>query len=171
MPRPAVRTTTSATTTITSRPGITIVRRASHKARRPFQSNSSCMGPLIHRLRAMRQADQHVALGALIETRRGVDNAAAICAVPGLNFVFIGAGDLALSLGDADSAALASHCARVRDTAHANGLTCGLFTGNAQAARQALDDGYDMVVVANDIELATSGFSQAMATSRGEADA
>ncbi len=135
------------------------------------QRSAGGVRPLMHGLAAMRAADRHIALGALIETRRGVDNAAAICAVPGMHFVFIGTGDLALSLGDADTAALASHCAHVREAAHANGLACGLFTGNAQAARQALDDGYDMVVVANDIELATRGFAQAMATSRGETDA
>lgn len=122
--------------------------------------------PLMHGLDAMREADRHIALGALIETRRGVENAAAICAVPGLHFIFIGTGDLALSLGDNDSAALAAHCAQVRDAAHANNLTCGLFTGNAQAAREAMDDGYDMVVVANDIEVATRGFAQAVLTSR-----
>jgi len=135
------------------------------------QRSAGGVRPLMHGLGAMRHADQHVALGALIETRRGVDNAAAICAVSGVNFVFIGTGDLALSLGDADSATLASHCAQVRDAAHANGLACGLFTGNAQAARQALIDGYEMVVVANDIEMATRGFAQAMAISRGEVNA
>lgn len=135
------------------------------------QRSAGGVRPLIHGVGAMREADQHVALGALIETRLGVDNAAAICAVPGVNFVFIGTGDLALSLGDADQAALPAHCARVRDAAHANGLTCGLFTGNAQAARQGLIDGYDMVVVANDIELTTRGFAQAMAISRGDANA
>lgn len=135
------------------------------------QRSAGGVRPLMHGLAAMRLADQHVALGALIETRRGVDNAAAICAVPGMDFVFVGTGDLALSLGDADNAALATHCAQVRDAAHANGLSCGLFTGTAQAAREALNDGYDMVVVANDIELATHGFAQAMATSRGETGA
>lgn len=132
------------------------------------QRSAGGVRPLMFGLAAMREADRHVALGALIETRRGVDNAADICAVPGLNFVFIGTGDLALSLGDADNKSLATHCASVRDAAHANGLCCGLFTNNALAARQALVDGYDMVVVANDIELATRGFTQAMQASQGE---
>lgn len=144
-------------------------RRVVAAGRYPPMGQRSAGGvrPLMHGLAAMREADQHVALGALIETRNGVDNAAAICAVPGIHFVFIGTGDLALSMGDADHAQLALHCARVRDAAHANGLCCGLFTGNAQAARMGLDDGYDMVVVANDIELATRGFADAMASSRG----
>jgi len=129
------------------------------------QRSAGGVRPLMHGLAAMRLADQHVALGAMIETVRGVDNADAICAVAGLDFVFIGTGDLALSLGGDDPAQLAALCAGVRDAAHANGLSCGLFTGNVAAARQALADGYDMVVVANDIELATRGFAEAMAVS------
>ncbi len=114
--------------------------------------------PLMLGPAAMRQADRQVALGVMIETVRGVDNAGAICAVAGLHFVFIGTGDLALSLGHDDPAQLAALCERVRDAAHANGLPCGLFTSSLVRARQALADGYEMVVVANDIALATRDF-------------
>ncbi|MEO6624234.1 MAG: aldolase/citrate lyase family protein, partial [Burkholderiaceae bacterium] len=120
--------------------------------------------PLMHGLAGMQQADTQTALGALIETARGVDNATAICAVPGLHFVFIGTGDLGLSLGDAGAGTLNACCARVRVAANANGLPCGIFTNDADAARAALADGYDMVVAANDIELAHRGFGQALGT-------
>lgn len=125
--------------------------------------------PLLHGVAGMREADRHLALGALIETTRGVDNAEAICAVDGLDFVFIGTGDLALSRGDGDSnehkMGLAAACVRVRDAAHARGLPCGLFTLDADAARRALADGYEMVVVANDIDLTLGGFKRAVEAS------
>ena len=127
--------------------------------------------PLLHGVAGMREADRHLALGALIETMRGVDNAEAICAVDGLDFVFIGTGDLALSRGDGDAAGLAASCARVRDAAHARGLPCGLFTLDADAARRASSDGYELVVVANDIDLVLRGFVQAVQTSRLDGDA
>ncbi len=148
-------------------------RRIVDAGRYPPAGRRSAGGvrPLMRGIAGMRLADRHLALGALIETVRGVDEAPAICAVEGLDFVFIGTGDLALSLGDVDAAALAAHCARVRAAARAHGLPCGLFTPHADAARDALADGYDMAVVANDIELATQGFARAMACSRAPADA
>jgi 2-dehydro-3-deoxyglucarate aldolase/4-hydroxy-2-oxoheptanedioate aldolase len=57
-------------------------------------------------------------------------------------------------------------CARIRDIAHRQGLPCGLFTSDAQAARQAFAEGYELAVVANDIGLAASGFAQAMQAAR-----
>ena len=148
-------------------------RRIVQAGRYPPVGRRSAGGvrPLVHGIAGMRLADQNLALGALIETVQGVENASEICAVAGLNFVFIGTGDLSISLGDGDAAALAACCARVRDAAHSHGLPCGLFTMDADAAREALANGYDMVVVANDIALTRNGFVQAMQTSRTPAAA
>lgn len=122
--------------------------------------------PLLRGGAAMRAGDAQVALGAMIETALGVENAAAICATEGLDFIFIGTGDLALSMPDATPRQLKACCARLRRTAHAQGLPCGLFTHDAVAARQALAEGYEMVVVASDIGLALSGFTHAMRDSQ-----
>ncbi len=139
-------------------------RRIVDAARYPPLGRRSAGGvrPLMHGVAGMVEADQHLALGALIETVLGVTNAGAICAVDGLDFIFIGTGDLALSRGTADPAGLAVDCAQIKQQAHARGLPCGIFTGDLAAARKALADGYDMVVVANDIELALRGFADAM---------
>jgi len=118
--------------------------------------------PLLAGYEGMLAANQHVALGAMIETALGARNADAICAVEGIDFVFIGTGDLRLSMPSASSAELAACCARIRDAAHGRGLPCGLFTSDAAAARQAFADGYEMAVVANDIGVAMHGFAQAM---------
>lgn len=122
--------------------------------------------PLMHGIASMVEADRHLALGALIETVSGVAHARDVCAVDGLDFIFIGTGDLALSRAAADPRGLANDCAHVKKEAHARGLPCGIFTGSLDAARQALADGYDMVVVANDIELAVRGFAEAVQGSR-----
>src|SRR5262249_40550256 len=44
-------------------------------------------------------AKDRLLVAVMIETRTGVENAAAIAAVPGVDLVLIGSGDLALSLG------------------------------------------------------------------------
>lgn len=122
--------------------------------------------PLLAGMEGMLASNQHVALGAMIETPLGAQNAEAICAVEGIDFVFIGTGDLQISSPGASAEELAACCARIRDIAHAQGLPCGLFTSDAAAARQAFADGYEMAVVANDIGLAAQGFAQAMQAAR-----
>ncbi len=136
-------------------------RRIVDAGRYPPLGHRSAGGvrPLMYGVASMVEADKHLALGALIETVQGVANARDICAVEGLDFVFIGTGDLALSRGTEDPAGLADCCAHVLQEAHARGLPCGIFTGTVEAARKGLADGFDMVVVANDIELAVRGFA------------
>lgn len=48
-------------------------------------------------------ANERTVVGVMIETVRGVENASAIARTPGVDFVLIGTGDLALSLGAASA--------------------------------------------------------------------
>ena len=141
-------------------------RMLASASRYPPQGRRSGGGvrPLLAGLDSMRAPNRHEAVGAMIETARGARNPEAICAVEGIDFIFIGTGDLQLSMPDASPEELAACCARIRDVAHAQGLACGLFTADAGAAKQAFADGYELAVVANDIGLAARGFAEAMQT-------
>lgn len=114
--------------------------------------------PLLAGVEAMLEADRQVAVGVLIETVRGVENAAAIAAVPGVDYLFVGTGDLALSRGTGDLEVIARDCAHVLRAAREAGLPCGVFTQDAAAARTALANGYRLAVAANDIDVAKQGF-------------
>jgi 2-dehydro-3-deoxyglucarate aldolase/4-hydroxy-2-oxoheptanedioate aldolase len=116
--------------------------------------------PLLAGVDNMLRKGEGVALGVMIETARGVENAEAIAAVPGLDYLFIGTGDLALSLGG-DPSALEQACARILKAAQANGLPCGLYTRSVQAAQERFKQGYRLVVSANDVEIAKAGFAAA----------
>jgi len=108
-----------------------------------------------------RNADPLVAV--MIETVEGVRNAAEIARTPGLDFVFIGPGDLALSIGcfpEPDTRHRAA-CQAVLEACDAAGLACGLFTFSAELARTRLDSGYKVVVAANDIDIVATGFARA----------
>ncbi|MDM0033541.1 aldolase/citrate lyase family protein [Variovorax sp. J22P271] len=142
-----------------------VLARAS---RYPPQGRRSGGGvrPLLAGVDSMLAANQQVAVGAMIETALGAQNAEAICAVEGIDFIFIGTGDLQLSMPEAGPGQLKACCARIRDIAHQQGLPCGLFTSDAEAARQAFAEGYELAVVANDIGLAARGFAQAMQSAR-----
>ena len=69
-------------------------------SRYPPQGRRSGGGvrPLLAGIDSMLAANQHVAVGAMIETALGAQNAEAICAVEGIDFIFIGTGDLQLSM-------------------------------------------------------------------------
>lgn len=105
-----------------------------------------------------------IAVGVMIETARGVENAAAIAAVSGLDFILIGTGDLGLSYAAAPDpdAAKEAGCAAVLAACRAAGLPCGIFTLTAAAARARRAEGYALTVVANDIDVLRTGFAGAV---------
>lgn len=107
-------------------------------------------------------------VGVMIETAAGVERAAEIAAVPGLDFVFIGTGDLALSLGcfpEVDGRHEAA-CRAVRDACRAAGVPCGIYSASAEGAAARLAEGYAAAVAANDIDVAVAGFAAAARTAR-----
>ncbi|RKE39481.1 2-dehydro-3-deoxyglucarate aldolase/4-hydroxy-2-oxoheptanedioate aldolase [Paraburkholderia sp. BL23I1N1] len=138
-------------------------RRAVSAGRYPPFGNRSAGGvrPLLAGVDAMLAADREVAVGMLIETAHGVDNVEAIAAVPGVDYLFIGTGDLSLSR-EGDNEQIGRDCERILRAARAHDLPCGIFTRDAKAARQAFANGYQMAVCANDIDLVKQGFLSAL---------
>jgi 2-keto-3-deoxy-L-rhamnonate aldolase RhmA len=119
--------------------------------------------------RYVREAAERTCVGVMIETAAGVEQADGIAATPGLDFVFIGTGDLALSLGcfpQPDERHEAA-CRRVFDACAAHGVPCGIFTGTATAAARRLSEGFCLAVLADDIDIVANGFARAKATSGG----
>ena len=97
---------------------------------------------------------------AMVETAEGLANAAAIAATCGVDMVFIGPGDLGLSLGDTGDG-LEAAVTRIREVCAAAGVPCGIFTGSPAAARARVREGFRLVIVGDDISLLRSGFSAA----------
>jgi len=115
----------------------------------------------------MGAASQAITVGVMIETKAGVDNAEAIAAAGHVDFIFIGTGDLALSVatapgGDAHSAA----CAEILEACRRAGKPCGTFTFGAEAAAGKIAEGYAVTVVANDISAMNGAFADAAAAFR-----
>ena len=109
-------------------------------------------------------AMQHTIVGVMIETLRGVKHAAAIASTPGVDFVLIGTGDLAVSLNGFPRVdeRHAEACNAILEACRTAGIACGIYTGNADTAVARHRDGYPIVVVANDIGIVADGFTQAM---------
>jgi kynurenine formamidase/2-keto-3-deoxy-L-rhamnonate aldolase RhmA len=109
-------------------------------------------------------ANDRTVVGVMIETERGVHNAAAIVATAGIDFVLIGTGDLAISLGGFPNvdARHEDACRTVFHACKAAGMPCGIFTVSAEAAAKRRHEGYALVTVANDIDVVSRGFKSAM---------
>jgi 2-keto-3-deoxy-L-rhamnonate aldolase RhmA len=106
----------------------------------------------------------------MIETRAGLEQAEAIAASEGVDMVFIGTGDLALSLGVGPTQPEhAAACNAIRRASESAGVPCGIFTGSSEMARLRRDEGYRMVVVASDVDLLARGFAAASAGFRAPA--
>lgn len=115
-------------------------------------------------------ANERTVLGLMIETVRGVDNATAIARTPGVDFVLIGTGDLALSLGaGAGKTARDDACRTVSQACRDSGIPCAIFTATVDDAVARVREGYAMVVAANDVGVVSAGFGDAMRRFRKEA--
>ena len=104
-----------------------------------------------------------IAVIVMVETAAGLANARAIAGVKGLDMVFVGSGDLALSLQTLGGEPLkhAQACAKIKSACDAASLPCGMFTGTLNAATQHQALGYGMVVLANDMDVVAQGFAGA----------
>jgi 4-hydroxy-2-oxoheptanedioate aldolase len=106
---------------------------------------------------APRAADDQVACIVMIETAEGLRNAAAICAVPGVDAVYVGPSDLSISLGADDPVAgwarpeFARALADIRAAAQAAGIGCGMHCSDGDAAARFLADGFTFVSISSDL--------------------
>ena len=108
-------------------------------------------------------ANRTTFVSVMVETARGVANAAPIAATQGIDLVFIGTGDLALSLGTFPQFGPrhAEACAAVRAACRRAGTPCGIFTASSDAAAARAGEGFDLVVTATDIGIVADGFASA----------
>lgn len=77
----------------------------------------------------------------MVETRAGLEALDEITAAPGIDGIFVGPYDLALSLGQpsSPSAPVLDGSRSLADTAHARGRLAGLFAGSPELAERFAD--------------------------------
>ena len=110
------------------------------------------------------RADDETLLAVQVETAAGVAAAAEIAAVPGVDLVFVGPGDLAASLGvAAGDPALEQAIGAVAAAARAAGRHAGIFAPTADAALRRFDEGFGLVLVGSDLAFLAEGAAAAAA--------
>lgn len=119
-------------------------------------------------------ANETIVRLAMIETREGLAAVEAICAVDGVDGIFIGPNDLGLNLGKGAAADPADkevreairNCLRV---AKAAGKHAGLFCPSGDVAGRRSFEGFDFVVPNSDANLLKQGLAAELAAFRSAA--
>jgi 4-hydroxy-2-oxoheptanedioate aldolase len=100
-------------------------------------------------------ANNDVICMPMIETEQAVVNIDAILDVPGIDAVYIGPGDLGMSMGlppaiDREEAAILRHYETVLKACQKRGIYAGLHNGTAAYAIRMIDMGFRFVVLSSD---------------------
>jgi 2-dehydro-3-deoxyglucarate aldolase/4-hydroxy-2-oxoheptanedioate aldolase len=111
--------------------------------------------PLMNFVPYVAAANDGVLVAVMIETARGLENAAAIATTAGLDMVFIGTGDLAISLGCfADNGPVFDAALeKIRTACRSAGIACGCFTLYSTIAVERRRQGFALTVLGDDAGL------------------
>ncbi len=120
-------------------------------------------------------ANEQVACIPMIETKTAVENLEAIVEVEGIDAVYVGPADLAVSFGlppgsDNPDPAYQAALAKVVEVCTAKGIAPGIHT-HPGLVQTRLDQGFTMVTVTADILALSAGVKAALAVARGEVEA
>lgn len=110
-----------------------------------------------------RRADTEVICIIQIESSGAIQDLSDICKTPGLDVVYIGPGDLALSLGLSSKSELPeSVLFDVRDTALANGVIPAMHGESGEEAGWAIDNGFRLTCAGADVDFVYNAAASAL---------
>jgi 4-hydroxy-2-oxoheptanedioate aldolase len=117
-------------------------------------------------------ADDTILTWAMIESRQSLANLEAILATPGLDGIYVGPNDLALSLGEMPvpgdpSQQVADALVRIAEAARAAGRWAGVFCADPNMARRMIEIGYQLVTPGTDVGIFRAAATKRIETSRG----
>ncbi|MBZ9603147.1 HpcH/HpaI aldolase family protein [Phyllobacterium chamaecytisi] len=107
------------------------------------------------------RADEEIVCFAMIETRQALDALDDIVSVGGLDGIYVGPADLTISLFgsqfppgfDRTEPEMIDAIRQICDQAHGHGKRAGLHCGTPEYAARAVEWGFDLVTVSNDVRL------------------
>jgi 4-hydroxy-2-oxoheptanedioate aldolase len=104
----------------------------------------------------------------MIETMIGAENADEICSVAGVDGVYIGPGDLAITYGlkpghNPQPGPVLDAIETIRTTCRAHDIAAGIQCHSGTEAREMADAGFTMVTICSDTQLLQSALKQELA--------
>lgn len=133
-----------------------IVARARYRGGvRGFSSSPRFAGYGTLGMKAALEAGERTAILAQIESREGLEQCAAIAAVPGVDALFVGRADLALALGldDIRAPAVTEASLAILRAARAAGKIAAMFVPNTAERDQFAKEGASCFVIGSDQSL------------------
>ncbi len=120
-------------------------------------------------------ANEEILVIAMIETRQALDNLEAILAVPGLDGVYVGPSDLAISLGlppalDPETPEVVDAITQIVKATKAKGLIAGLHCMGPAYVRRMFDLGFDFASIASESRLMALKAQEVIAAATGAED-
>jgi 2-keto-3-deoxy-L-rhamnonate aldolase RhmA len=115
--------------------------------------------------------DESVLVGAMIEHRDAVESIEEILSVPELGFAFIGANDLSISMGrprQTGHPEVQEAIGTVEDACRDAGIPFGAPKHDADAAAAAIDDGYGVLRVGDEVGAVRDTLGARLETLRGD---
>lgn len=94
------------------------------------------------------------AVGVMVETELAVENLTDILSVPGLDFTYLGAADLSISLGhpfETDHPTVASTVNSIREQCVEADVALGRSVGDPVSVSDAVEEGYQLLRYADDV--------------------
>lgn len=117
-------------------------------------------------------ADHTILTLAMVESARSLANVQAILDTPGLDGIYVGPNDLALSLGEVPGLAepsqqIADALLHIVEATKAAGRWAGVFCADPVMARRMIEIGYHLVTPGNDVGIFRAAATQRIQASRG----
>jgi 4-hydroxy-2-oxoheptanedioate aldolase len=117
------------------------------------------------------KADETIETWAMLETAAGMQNLDAICAVAGLDGVFVGPSDLSIALGLPpmprwNEGPLAEALARILAAAKAGGKRTGIFCTTKEMSADMRRAGFDLIIPGFDAQHLTTAAKEWLAAAR-----
>lgn len=114
---------------------------------------------------------EQVVCAVMIETLEGLARVDQIAATAGLDVIYVGPADLALSLGlppayELDDERHEEALRSIRLACKQRGIVAGIHCDGGEMAARRLEQGFQMVTLVNDVALVKSGASSQLALSR-----
>ena len=108
----------------------------------------------------------------MVETRDALERVDEIANTPGVDGIYIGPADLALSLGlpptlEIQEGEHAEAVGRIREACHRNGIAAGIHCPSGEWARKHTETGFDLVTVATDATLLRGAALHELTVARG----
>ena len=115
--------------------------------------------------------DREVLCIVMVETREGLQNVEEIAATPGVDGIYVGPSDLALSLGLAPTLNIeepehAEAVERIKEACKRHGIAAGIHSASGESAKRHAEAGFDMVTAGMDAALLGEAARREMAAAR-----